>query len=71
MFILQPQYDDDNKLCLQVAAGTVCAIMGPSGAGKSSLLNVLAGRSSTSGTTNIEGMVRPSLDIVSVPVLSC
>jgi ABC-type transport system involved in cytochrome bd biosynthesis fused ATPase/permease subunit len=41
----------------KVEAGTVCAIMGPSGAGKSSLLNVLAGRSSTSGETNIEGMV--------------
>ncbi len=42
----------------KVEAGTVCAIMGPSGAGKSSLLNVLAGRSSSSGDTNIEGMVR-------------
>eukprot|EP01034_Spumella_vulgaris_P043032 gene43032-53403_t len=31
--------------------------MGPSGAGKSSLLNVLAGRSSSGGATSIEGMI--------------
>lgn len=30
-----------------IPAGNVCAIMGPSGSGKSSLLNVLAGRSSS------------------------
>ncbi len=41
----------------KVESGTVCAIMGPSGAGKSSLLNVLAGRSSSGGATSIEGMV--------------
>ncbi len=41
-----------------VAANEVCAIMGPSGSGKSSLLNVLAGRSSSTGNIRIEGQVR-------------
>lgn len=41
----------------EVKAGQVCAIMGPSGAGKSSLLNVLAGRSSSGGDVKIEGTV--------------
>ena len=41
----------------EVPVNEVCAIMGPSGAGKSSLLNVLAGRCSSSGKTHIEGEV--------------
>lgn len=41
-----------------VATGEICAIMGPSGAGKSSLLNVLAGRSSTRGLVIVEGVVK-------------
>ncbi len=57
-------------LCLysliQVEAGTVCAILGPSGAGKSSLLNVLAGRSSTSGETSIDGMVRIMIIVITI-----
>jgi ABC-type multidrug transport system ATPase subunit len=40
-----------------VPAGQVCAIMGPSGAGKSSLLNVLAGRSSSAAGISISGNV--------------
>jgi ABC-type multidrug transport system ATPase subunit len=40
-----------------VPAGSVCAIMGPSGAGKSSLLNVLAGRSSTRLGISVTGDV--------------
>jgi ABC-type transport system involved in cytochrome bd biosynthesis fused ATPase/permease subunit len=35
--------------------------MGPSGAGKSSLLNVLAGRSSSVGDIKISGVVRINL----------
>ncbi len=42
----------------QVPASKTCAIMGASGAGKSSLLNVLAGRSLSGGTTVISGKVR-------------
>lgn len=41
----------------KVESGQICAIMGPSGSGKSSLLNVLAGRSSSSGDTKISGKV--------------
>lgn len=37
-----------------VPNGKLLAIMGPSGAGKSSLLNVLAGRSSSSASAGIE-----------------
>lgn len=55
-------FDVGNKRILdkcygKVMAGQVCAIMGPSGAGKSSLLNVLAGRSSTSKDVSITGTV--------------
>lgn len=38
-------------------SGGITAILGPSGAGKSSLLNVLAGRSATRGSTRITGSV--------------
>eukprot|EP01038_Epipyxis_sp_PR26KG_P005004 gene5004-6989_t len=41
----------------KVPSGKLCAIMGPSGAGKSSLLNVLAGRSSSTSTTFIDGLI--------------
>jgi ABC-type multidrug transport system ATPase subunit len=41
-----------------VKAGRVCAILGPSGSGKSSLLNVLAGRSASSGPVRITGHVK-------------
>ena len=41
----------------KVPAGELCAIMGASGAGKSSLLNVLAGRSSSGAQTKIHGVV--------------
>ena len=41
----------------RVKAGQVCAIMGPSGAGKSSLLNVLAGRSTSAPGIVVEGKV--------------
>jgi ABC-type bacteriocin/lantibiotic exporter with double-glycine peptidase domain len=41
-----------------VKAGQVCAVMGPSGSGKSSLLNVLAGRSSSTTGIAVEGNVR-------------
>lgn len=40
-----------------VPSGGVTAILGPSGAGKSSLLNVLAGRSATRGSTRVTGRV--------------
>jgi hypothetical protein len=40
-----------------VKQGEVCAVMGPSGSGKSSVLNVLAGRSSSGGDTLISGEV--------------
>lgn len=35
----------------------MCAILGPSGAGKSSLLNVLAGRSASTSTISVDGIV--------------
>jgi ABC-type transport system involved in cytochrome bd biosynthesis fused ATPase/permease subunit len=44
-------------LWLQASVGQVTAILGPSGAGKSSLLNVLAGRSTSGGKANISGLV--------------
>jgi len=40
-----------------VEGGSVCAIFGPSGAGKSSLLNVLAGRSSSRGKNKVSAHV--------------
>ena len=40
-----------------VSGGQVCALLGPSGAGKTSLLNVLAGRSATRGSTRISARV--------------
>lgn len=46
-----------NNVYGSVKMGQVAAIMGPSGAGKSSLLNVLAGRSSSGGDTKISGEV--------------
>eukprot|EP00981_Chlorochromonas_danica_P009823 scaffold2831_cov249-Ochromonas_danica.AAC.24 len=42
----------------KVNAGQICAILGPSGAGKSSLLNVLAGRSSSVDNIVIEGQIK-------------
>ena len=59
----------DNKSILhacwgQVPASKTCAIMGASGAGKSSLLNVLAGRSLSVGSTVISGKVRKSVMIL-------
>jgi ABC-type thiamine transport system ATPase subunit len=59
--ILRASFLMSHYVCVhvkQVETGKVCAIMGPSGAGKSSLLNVLAGRSSTSSGVGIEGLVR-------------
>lgn len=44
-----------------VVGGSVCAILGPSGAGKSSLLNVLAGRSASRGSTEIGAYVEVRL----------
>lgn len=41
----------------EVKSGEVCAIMGPSGAGKSSLLNVLAGRSTSNNSVSINGNI--------------
>lgn len=41
-----------------VPSGRLCAIMGPSGSGKSSLLNVLAGRSSSALGIDISGKVK-------------
>jgi ABC-type lipoprotein export system ATPase subunit len=41
----------------QANPGEICAVMGPSGSGKSSLLNVLAGRSTSIGDVHVEGMV--------------
>jgi len=41
-----------------VQSGEVCCIMGSSGAGKSSLLNVLAGRSSTGGNVKVAGNIQ-------------
>jgi ABC-type multidrug transport system ATPase subunit len=42
----------------KVETGQVCAVLGPSGSGKSSLLNVLAGRSSTGGPISVNGCVQ-------------
>ncbi len=41
----------------EVHSGEICAIMGPSGSGKTSLLNVLAGRSSSGGSTAVSGTI--------------
>ncbi|CAE7862237.1 ABCG11, partial [Symbiodinium necroappetens] len=40
-----------------LSSGKVCALMGPSGAGKTSLLNVLAARIRTRGTTEVSGNI--------------
>ncbi|CAE7898669.1 wht-1 [Symbiodinium necroappetens] len=40
-----------------LSSGKVCALMGPSGAGKTSLLNVLAARIRTRGTTEVTGNI--------------
>jgi len=42
----------------EVKVGQVCAILGPSGAGKSSLLNVLAGRSSSASGVEVSGTMK-------------
>ena len=41
-----------------VPSGNLCAVMGPSGSGKSSLLNVLAGRSSSAPGITVAGKIR-------------
>jgi len=46
-----------NKVWGTVKSGEVCCIMGASGAGKSSLLNVIAGRSTTSGNVKVSGKI--------------
>jgi len=40
-----------------LSSGKVCALMGPSGAGKTSLLNVLAARIRSRGTTEVTGNI--------------
>jgi ABC-type transport system involved in cytochrome bd biosynthesis fused ATPase/permease subunit len=56
----------------EVKAGQVMAVMGPSGSGKSSLLNVLAGRSSSTTGIVVEGNVRILLYLyLSFSFLSC
>ncbi|CAE7029711.1 ABCG11 [Symbiodinium natans] len=40
-----------------LSSGKVCALMGPSGAGKTSLLNVLAARIRSRGTTEVSGNI--------------
>jgi ABC-type multidrug transport system fused ATPase/permease subunit len=49
----------------EVRPGQVCAVMGPSGAGKSSLLNVLAGRTSSDKGSHleVEGHVQQLFDL--------
>eukprot|EP01040_Poterioochromonas_malhamensis_P010457 gene10457-11376_t len=49
-----------NECWGETKTGELCAIMGPSGAGKSSLLNVLAGRSSSvlSAGIHVAGKVK-------------
>jgi ABC-type multidrug transport system ATPase subunit len=46
-----------SRFSFQANPGEICAVMGPSGSGKSSLLNVLAGRSTSIGDVHVEGMV--------------
>lgn len=54
---------------VQVQSGKVCAILGPSGAGKSSLLNVLAGRSSSNKTVKVDGLVSLFLNLKCVQLM--
>jgi ABC-type multidrug transport system ATPase subunit len=47
-----------------IRPGDLCAIMGPSGAGKSTLMNILAGRTRTTGGNVVKGTIKANGRII-------
>ena len=62
MFVRQEgdvEHKDILKQCFgKLKPGSVTAILGPSGAGKSSLLNILAGRMTSSKKVSVRGTIK-------------
>ena len=53
------EHKDILKQCFgKLKPGSVTAILGPSGAGKSSLLNILAGRMTSSKKVSVRGTIK-------------